>query len=411
MYAERNEMMGSRKQQSVVVRPVVWIALISCMGVGPLFLYSLSAASPAVIAGLELTSAQFGSIATVTFLSAAVWSALFGRWADRIRPSRALVAVSVGSGAGLVLAGLAPTYGWILLAAVGCGIAQSMSNPVTNRFIGTLDGAPTGTLIGWKQSGVQMSQLIAGLSVPALTVLFDWRIAVASGVIFALLGMISGLLVPIAPSALSSQGPPRAAGLGAGVWILSVYTYFVGLGLAAVNTYLPLYAFEELDFSLTTAGLTAATVGLIGLISRIWWGRRADEGTRLGRVLVLLGAGSLLGAATIGSAQWGPSNLIWLGAGIFGASALAANSVTMVSLLSLAPTGLVGAASGVLATGLYLGFASGPVTFGLVLDHTSYAAAWLVPCASFAVATTGAAIYLRRLDPASQASGSRVVSR
>ncbi|WP_375002750.1 MFS transporter [Aeromicrobium sp. CTD01-1L150] len=395
---------------TAAVRPVVWIALITCMGVGPLFLYSLSSVSAVVIDDLGLTSAQFGSIATMTFLSAAACSALFGRWADRVRSTHALMAISLGSGAGLVLAGLAPSYGWILLAAIACGVAQSMSNPATNRFVGTLDRAPTGSLIGWKQSGVQMSQLVAGLSVPALTVLFDWRIAIAGGALFAVVGVASGLALPTGSSSAPGRSRAASSGLGPGVWALTIYTYFIGLGLAAVNTYLPLYAFEELGFSLSAAGLTAAMIGLVGLVSRIWWGRRTDAGARLGPVLVLLGVGSLAGAAIVASAQWGSSGLVWLGAGVFGASALAANSVTMVSLLTLAPTGLVGAASGVLSTGLYLGFASGPVTFGLVLDHSSYAVAWAVPCAAFAVATTGAVLCLRRLDPAGKPSSSHVVS-
>lgn len=387
------------------VRPSVWAALVLCMGVGPLFLYSVSSVSAAVIEDLGLSSAQFGSIATTTFLSAAVCSAIFGGWADRMSSARLLVLISAGSGLGLLVAGLAPTYAWILIAAVVCGVAQAMSNPATNRYISSMD-SPVGPLIGWKQSGVQMSQLLAGLTVPALTVAFGWRPAIAGGAVLAALGIVFGARLRLEASPRISGGGASFRRLGRGVWILTLYTYFIGLGLAAVNTYLPLYAFGELHYSLGVAGLTAAVVGLVGLVSRVLWGRHADADTGLARALVLLGTGSLLGAAVVASAQWGPAGLVWLGAGIFGGSALAANSVTMVALLSLTAPALVGVASGVLATGLYLGFASGPILFGLVLDSFSYRLAWGVPCLAFAVATVAVASSARHLRPSSDLESS-----
>lgn len=385
---------------SVHTPAITWMALAIAMGVGPLMLYTLTSVSALVVDDLGLSPVQYGAIATVTFLSAGLGSFAFGRYADRVRPSRLLVAISLGSGLGIGLVSSAPAYGLLLTGAIVCGVAQSVSNPATNQYISALPTTRRGALIGWKQSGVQMSQLLAGLTAPTIALLLGWRIAVASALVIVVLGAIVGWKIPHGDRPIPQR---RAVGqrmaLGSEVWALTIYTFFIGLGLAATNTYLPLYAHDVLDFSVRSAGLTAAVVGLVGLVSRMWWGRLSDSGADPGRNLVLLGGGALAGAVIIALAQPGPSGLVWLGSAIFGASALAANSVTMVSLLSLVPGGSIGAASGVLATGLYLGFATGPLAFGLVLDATTYELAWALPCAAFAVAALSAGLSPRLITP------------
>lgn len=384
---------------------VTWVALPIAMGVGPLMLYTLTSVSALVVDDLGLSPVQYGAIATATFLSAGLGSFALGRYADQVRPYRLFVAISLGSGLGIGLVASARAYGLLLTGAIVCGIAQSISNPATNQYISALPTARRGALIGWKQSGVQMSQLVAGLTAPTIALLLGWRIAVASALVVVVLGALVGWKIPYGNRPNTQR---RAVGqhtaLGPAVWALTIYTFFVGLGLAATNTYLPLYAHDVLGFSVRSAGLTAAVVGLVGLVSRMWWGRLSDTGADPGRTLVLLGCGALAGAAIIALAQPGPSGLVWLGAAIFGASALAANSVTMVSLLKLVPAGSIGAASGVLAAGLYLGFASGPLAFGLVLDARTYELAWALPCAAFAVAALSAALSPRLITPMKSSS-------
>ena len=384
---------------------ITWAALAIAMGVGPMMLYTLTSVSALIVDDLGLSPVQYGAIATVTFLSAGLGSFAFGRYADRVRPSRLLVAISLGSGLGIALVASAPAYGLLLTGAIVCGVAQSLSNPATNQYISALPTSRRGALIGWKQSGVQMSQLMAGLTAPTIALIFGWRIAVACALVFVVLGAIVGWRIPYGDRSVPQlQAVGRRKALGRDVWALIIYTFFIGLGLAATNTYLPLYAHDVLDFSVRSAGLTAAVVGLVGLISRMWWGRLSDSGADPGRHLVLLGGGALAGAIIIALAQPGPSGLVWLGAAIFGASALGANSVTMVSLLSLVPGGSIGAASGVLATGLYLGFASGPLAFGLVLDATTYEVAWALPCTAFALAALSAIVSLRLFAPRNSSS-------
>jgi hypothetical protein len=69
--------------------------------------------------------------------------------------------------------------------------------------------------------------------------------------------------------------------------------------------------------------------------------------------------------------------LLWVGAGLFGASGIAANVVLMVNVVRAVPVAVVGRATGVLALGLYAGFTLGPISFGALVDATdSYDVGW-----------------------------------
>jgi predicted MFS family arabinose efflux permease len=373
---------GARRRDELAL----WSGLALCMGVGPVMLYTLSAVSTPVIDDLGLSDGQYGAIATVTFGSAALGALLLGGPTSRFSARTVMVGVAVGSGAGLVLLALAHSYGVVIAAAVVAGVAQSLSNPATNRMVAELPAARRGALIGWKQSGVQMSQLLGGVLAPSIAVLVGWRWTPAVGVVIAVAAVAAALAIRV-PHVVEAAAPRERAHGRVSVATLTAYTLFMGFGLQATNAYLPLFAHRRLGFDLRTAGLTAAVIGSVGLVSRIWWARSSDRDGLGSTTLVTLAGGSALGvllallSPTLGG--W----LVWVGAGVFGAAALASNAVTMVALLHSVPRAALGVATGLLVTGMYVGFAAGPLAFGLALDHgASFDVAWLLPLAAFAVA-------------------------
>jgi MFS family permease len=148
--------------------------------------------------------------------------------------------------------------------------------------------------------------------------------------------------------------------------------------MQAVNVYLPLYAYQEVGLPLATAALTAAVVGGAGLLARIGWGHAAARARSTRMPLLFLGGLAAVGTATVllgGLVH--SSGPMWAGVAIFGASGIAANVVLMVGLVREVPSATVGRATGVLAMGLYLGFALGPLGFGALVDATrSYTVGW-----------------------------------
>jgi predicted MFS family arabinose efflux permease len=387
VYAERNEVMGS---QAVKVdrrdEVALWSGLALCMGVGPLMLYTLSAVSTPVIDDLGLSDGQYGAIATVTFGSAALGALLLSGSTSRFSPRSVMIGVAVGSGAGLALLSLAYSYWVVLVAAVLAGLSQSLSNPATNRMVADLAPERRGALIGWKQSGVQMAQLLGGVLAPSIAVLVGWRWAPAAGLVIAAAAIVTALAIRISHASLPTLSAEPERGR-VSVATLTAYTLFMGFGLQATNAYLPLFAHRRLGFGLPAAGLTAAMIGSVGLASRIWWARSSDRHGLKPTTLMTLAAGSAVGVLlTLAAAAFG-GWLVWVGAGVFGAAALASNAVTMVALVRSVPRSSLGAATGLLVTGMYVGFAAGPLAFGLALDHgASFRVAWLIPLVAFAIA-------------------------
>ncbi len=106
----------------------------------------------------------------------------------------------------------------------------------------------------------------------------------------------------------------------------------------------------------------------VGLVARIAWGRSADRVRNPYPLLAVLASVSALAVGGLMVADTLDAPALVAAAAVFGASGIAANVVIMLALVRTTPLNVVGSASGVLAVGLYLGFALGPVCFGLVAD-------------------------------------------
>jgi MFS family permease len=388
--------------------PTLWrfglgATLALAMGVGPLALYALSALSPFVIAELGLTRTQFGALATLAFVVSASLSVASGTLIDRVGGRRMLLLLFVTAGGALVAVTAAPTYAWLLVAVAATGFSQSLSNPVTNQVVAVLvPPGRRGLLMGIKQSGVQMAQFLAGATLPAAAAFVGWRAATSGSVVLVVVGI--ALVLVIVPTARAPVAAPEhdarvEAGRDAlppGVWWLTGYTLLMGAALQATNVYLPLYAFEEIGMSAVVAGATTGVMGAVGVVARIGWGRITEYVTSTRGPLVFLALAATAAVVSLGLASAGVPALLWLGIGIHSGTVMAANVVVMMALVGLVPPGHVGRASGILAVGMYVGFAAGPVSFGWLADTTGgYATGWGVLAAIYLVAAALIMIWSR----------------
>jgi predicted MFS family arabinose efflux permease len=373
-------------------RPGFVVTLATCMGIGPLLVYGLSALSPLVVSDLGLSRTQFGTFAASAFAVAALTSAVVGRFVDRRSARTTLTMLFVGAGLALVVAAVARSYAMIVLAVAISGAAQALSNPVTNRLVSTYASpGARGLLMGIKQAGVQMAQLTAALALPTLAVLLGWRGALAAASSIAAVALlVSWRSVPGTDVATARTKPASTSDpLPTAVWWMAAHALLTGAALQAVNVYLPLYGYQELELPVPTAALTAALVGGVGVVARICWGRAADSGRSARIPLVVLGLVAALGTASVLAADvLSHVTLLWVGAALFGASGIAANVVLMVGVVRAVPLVVVGRATGALAIGLYLGFALGPVAFGALVDATdSYDIGWAAVTAVYVLSS------------------------
>lgn len=371
-----------------VPRPATWRfafggTLALAMGVGPLAVYVLSALAPAITEELALSRTQLGTLATVSYLVTASLSVTTGDVIDRVTTRAALFTLFLVGGASLAGIGVAPGYGTLMFAVALSGLTQALSNPVTNQTIATLlPPGERGLIMGVKQSGVQMCQFIAGATLPLLAVGLGWRGATLTMPVIALAGLVLVLLViPRAPAPAS--GAKRTAGgarvpLPPSVWWLAAYSFLIGACLQATNVYVPLFAFEEVGFGAVLAGATTGVLGGVGVLSRMGWGRLAERISPPQLPLAYLAVGGTVAATLLFLSPQVPA-FVWAGVVAHALTAVAANVVAAMAIVRIVEVPQLGRASGVLALGLYLGFAVGPVAFGALADRTgSFGPGWLV---------------------------------
>jgi predicted MFS family arabinose efflux permease len=421
--------------------------LLCAMGVGPLFNYGVSVSSAVIIEQLGITAGQLGLVVSVVFASAALSSIYLGRLADRMSARAQLVLIFAGTAVALVVGAFASHYWVLLLAAMLAGPAQAISNPTTNRII--IRAVPPVKRAGWigvKQSGVQASQLFSGLFFPAVSLWLGWTGAALGAGLVAVGLLFYGLSVvptprelaaraardeqsapgpdPAAPAAADGARPadrdappsgpaggehaagdrtagdrpvrPVADRLPTTVWILASIALLSGFGMQATNVYLPLFSMEAVGFSLVLGGVATAVSGVIGVVSRIWWGRRMSAGVKASTLLLMISAGALFGvAAFLAAGLWHVPALIWVGAALHGITVLGANVVINAGLMQVVAPERIGAASGINSMGMYSGFALGPLAMGGLRDLTGgFAIGWLV-IAMMYLACFGMALFLR----------------
>ncbi len=356
------------------------------MAASMLALYAVSALGPALVQDMQLPRSAVGALVTATFSVACVASLVAGRVVDVSGPRRGLLWLAALVLVGLLAAALAPGYGALLVALAVTGLAQALANPVTNLLVATRVPGPKRALaIGVKQSGVQLAAFAAGLALPPLAAIAGWRAGMAVGAVLPAVLLIA-VWRAVPPDARSQAAGPWWRGSRPSPWIaaLMVFALLLGTGLAIVNTYLPLYASQQLELPDAAAGSVLAAFGIAGLVARVAWTRLADRLADLRVALLwlsLAAAGcALLLPLAAGSGTW----LVWVGALGVGATATGAHAVSMLAVVRRG--GATGHASALVSLGFFGGFVIGPAGAGLLADWAGFTVMWLTVALAFTAA-------------------------
>jgi predicted MFS family arabinose efflux permease len=359
----------------------------AAMAAAMLGLYAVSALGPFLAHDMQLPRSAVGALVTATFSVACVASLVVGGVVDVSGPRRGLLWLAALVLAGLLGAALAPGYGFLLVALAVVGLAQALANPATNLLVAIrVPGSQRALAIGVKQSGVQLAAFAAGLALPPLAAVAGWRVGMAVGAV------LPAVLLIVVWRAVPPDTPQQTAGpwwrwRWPSAWIAGLmgFSLLLGTGLAAVNTYLPLYASQQLGLSGVAAGSVLASFGVAGLVARVLWTRVADRLAEMAVALLWLSVAAagcaLLLPLAAGHGTW----LVWAGAVGVGASATGANAVSMLAVVRRG--GATGHASALVSLGFFGGFVVGPTGVGLLADRAGWGAAWF----TVAVAFTGAA--------------------
>lgn len=392
---------------------VLLFVLIAAMAAGVIFNFGVTSMSAPLIETFGITDGQFGLILSTIYLSAGLTSTLLGVLADRLRSIVQLGIIMIGTLAAFLLTIVWHSFAGFLVAALLVGPAQAISNPVTNRLIATrVPKWQRSAWMGWKQSGVQMGMLVAGLSFPLIATLGGWTAAATFGAtISAVCFGISWVVLHRLGRASNGTPAPRtgaiptpgaATKLPAAVWIFTAISYLNSVGTQGVNAYVPLFSIREFDFPVELGGLLLGVIGVIGILSRVGWGRVNGSWGRPAPLISIMNLGGIAGLAALALASathqtW----LVWVGIAMHASLPLAANVVINSGIIMAAPPSRIGIASGLVAAGMYLGFATGPAVIGWLVDLTGgFLASWGAVACTYALCFVLALVlaYLQRGD-------------
>lgn len=297
---------------------------------------------------------------------------------DALGPRRSIIALFATSAVALTVFATASHYAVLVLAVALGGVPQALANPSTNKLIASSVPAPRRpVLLGVKQSGVQLGAFVAGLPLAWLADGVNWRLAVGVAAFTALLAAFACLALPEDPA--PARRPPLRVSLTADalIWRLAGFSVLLGSGIAAVNTYVALFATEELGFTAPVAAGLVAVLGVVGIAGRILWSRMA--GTSARDLLGWLSAAAVLSPLLL---LTGIPALAWVAMVVVGGCAVAANAISMLLVVAASSGPELGRNSALVSAGFFAGFALGPPLFGLL----GYTAGWVLVAAEFLAA-------------------------
>ncbi|WP_054471083.1 MFS transporter, partial [Achromobacter xylosoxidans] len=324
----------------------------------------------------SLSFAQIGLITLVYQLAASLLQPFIGFYTDR-NPKPYSLPVGMGfTLAGLLLLSVAPSFGWLLVAAVLVGTGSSVFHPESSRVARMASGGRHGLAQSLFQVGGNVGSALGPL-LAALFIIPHGQRSVAWFSLAALFGMVvlTGIgrwyaanrarLKPRARREGAGNGLTRNQVLGAlgvlGLLVFSKYFY-----LASLNSYFTFYLIDKFALSVREAQLYLFLFLAAVAVGTVVGG---PVGDRIGRKIVIWV--SILGVAPF-TLLLPYANLFWTGVlvVVIGGVLASAFSAIVVYAQELVP-GKVG-----MIAGLFFGFAFGmgglgAAALGKLADATS----------------------------------------
>ncbi|UGS36873.1 MFS transporter [Capillimicrobium parvum] len=320
----------------------------------------------------DVTLAAAGSLVIAFYVVGAFGQPAMGRLADRFGPRRVFVGgLSIVVVASLV-APLAPSLPWLVLARMVLAFGTAAAFPAGLAMVRAVAGegpAPTGTLGALSIAANGMAALgpvVGGIAVAVA----GWEAIFLVNVPLALAGIVlARVWLPAVPGThhAGAHDRRRTVTLLALPTLRGVYARFVAVTLAfyGVVLGLPVWLEEARGLESSAVGLVVAPVAALGMIAtpvaaRFIRAVGAEPAVIVGAALVVVGSAPML---TYGPGT--PLAVVAAAGAVLGAGLGFANLGLQTGLYQGAPEGQMGAAGGLFQTCRYLGAILATVIMGV----------------------------------------------
>jgi MFS family permease len=363
---------GERGARARSVRVLLAAILVTTGGVLPPFL--LGALAVQVKADLGGGPTVLGLVIALFFVTAGFGAIPLGRIVDRMGWQRAMPVAGTGSALAMVGISVAATSWWVLAAFLFlAGLSHALASPASHLAIAReLPRGRRGLSFGVKQAATPAALLVGGSSVPVLGLTVGWRWAF---MVAAVLPLVAIMMVPRGsrPVRTPAVFVPRDERTHARAMLaLAVAGATAAMVVTAVGAFL---TSGTVDAGLTeaSAGALLAVVSALSLVTRVGAGIVSDwrRSGGLRPVAAMLVAGAV-GFALLSSTA---TALILVGAALAFAAGGGWPGLFHFAVIHHNDD-RPARATGNVQAGLSTGAAAGPLVFGFVADHASYAAGW-----------------------------------
>ncbi|PWW31941.1 sugar phosphate permease [Cytobacillus oceanisediminis] len=341
---------------------------------------------------LTLSKSQIGMLPAALFLGQAIVSVPAGFLTDWVGSRKLLVLASICMGLGFLLMTFLHQFWLVLLLIIIGGLGYGSMHPITNRgIIYWFPLKQRGTAMGIKQTGITAGSALASLILLPLSVAFGWRFVLLCACMLLLAG---GFI-----SYHFYRDPPELTQSNSSTGIVQFYksmfkmfknkalmlVSFSALGLngtqMCLNTYIVLFAYEQLKISIFLSGILLVISEVCGSLGRVAWGMISDRLFNGKRVIILMII-TIITALASGTAALITSAPFWVMVPIvalFGFAASGFNGIWMNLASELVPREQAGISSGISITLGSAGAIIIPPLFGLIVDQTgNFSSGWFL---------------------------------
>lgn len=254
---------------------------------------------------LGLSETEFGLLIGMPILTGSLVRLVLGIWTDRYGGRLVYTATMLAAAAATFLLAFADTYGEMLVAALGVGLAGgsfAVGVAYVSRFYPTEKQGTALGIFGVGNVGAAITMLTAPVVLLAYgwqTVAMIWAMALA---VMAVLFWFAAADDPVIRQRRETGEPPKSAWLQLGplrngqVWRFAAYYFFVFGAFVALALWLPRYLIGVYGFDIATAGLIGAAYSIPASICRAYGGVLSD---RIGARAVLYATFALSAIATL----------------------------------------------------------------------------------------------------------------
>ncbi len=379
--------MTSRYRWVILATGAVGAGAFSALRMG------LPSLGPALRGAYGLTLGEVGlAFAAVTgggMLTLVPWGAL----TDRIGERPVMTAGLAGCAAALIGAAAAETYPALLVALLVAGMFGSSATGASGRAVMSwFARSERGFALGIRQMALPMGGALASLTLPSLV---DARGLDAAFVALAGLSATAALAAlllmrdpPPAPStwpAVAAPPPTRDAR----IWRLGAGGALLVCAQASMLGFIVLFLHDARHVSATIAAAALGALQIVGALVRIVAGRRSDrEGLRIAPIRRIAARNTGLLVA-VGILAAGPGALLYPVLAVAAVSTMSWNGLAFTAAAEISGRARAGTAMSMQNTLISVGGVLAPTAFGVLVELTSWTAAYtllaIAPLAAFVV--------------------------